>query len=697
MVSRRRIDTLLVLGAVVLILCSACRVMALQELHPPWPPEAVVTVQEDIWWETISNAYLSASLGTRGWIKPWPNAWPSAQYDVTGRWSLFSAKGDPETQSDDDQQLIFLGGLGLLPSPPKRPTALYWPCPCGYFGYFKVKIGETVHVVGDGGGSWVKRPIYYPTPPPGMGSGRQGGFIDAEWGIPAANPTTKVHITLHLIRDQLRFDITLINSGTMTQSIGLGINGDVTVDYSDTVGYPFIAGRGYSRQSGSVPMPLGTLLSGTNVPDMFEIMDSVDSPVVVARNILRLQDCVAPDYVAIGEWWDMQNGGSDGTVWLPQGFNPDPLEPVSDLNWLLCWTPVALGPGASRNIVTYYGVGAATGAWNYRVGKRMEPDSCALIVQGPRSLKYDSTTIGQNDLTPNPFEIKAYVNNLATDPGPYDMAEVTLSLYLPPGLMLSAGQNARQVLGRVALNTEPDPISWLIEPTGEYSGELEYFVTARDISGWQQVVSRKVFVPATKRNMFRSGYQLMHVPFTFNDPSIQHALGLPAGAFGARYYDPVSGQYLPLSRLTPGQAFWVYVSTVTRGRSLPFKLADDAAIVGEESSKQTKEQYIKLNRGWNLIGNPFVYPMYWGQVLVAGTSEPIISTVTLDQAVTNGWLSKTVFSWIPESGTYQHFKDNSELLLPWRGYWVNAYVPITLVLRPPVPPASDVTTQIGGH
>lgn len=630
-------------------------------------------------WETLSNRYISIAIGTAGWVKPWPESNSSLQYDIAARWAVVNAEGDPETASDNNRELIWLGGL----------------CPCGNFGFFKVKVADKVYMLGlPTSGGWTKVPYSYATPAPGFGVGRTGGYIEGEWAIPSTSaPLALAKIKMSIVRDQCRMEITLKNPATTTQSIGFGINGDVEVGDSISMGYPFIAGRGYTKQTAVLLQPLGTIMSGTNVPDTFEIMDSVDSPVTVARNTLGLQDCVKPDYIAIGQWSEL--AGAD--TWLPGGYNPDPLKPVTDLNWLLCWNPVSLGPGASRKIVTYFGVGAATGAWNYRVGRSMEQDSCSLAVQGPRSLKYDSTTVGLNDLTPNPFEIKAYLYNLATDPGPYNLEDVSMSLYLPAGLTLALGQSAKQTVGEVSANSESSAVVWQVEPTGEYSGELEYFVTARDVSGWQQVVSRKIFVPATKKSVFRSGYQLMHVPFTFNNPSIQHALGLPAGSFGAKYYDSGTGQYLPVTQLQPGQAFWVYVSTVASGRTLPFALADDAAIVGEDAGRQTREQYIQLRRGWNLIGNPFVYPMYWGQVLVASTSDPVISTVSLDQAVTNGWLSKTVFSWIPQSGTYEHFKDNSSLLMPWRGYWVRANVPCTLVLRPPVPPASDVTTLPGGY
>lgn len=634
---------------------------------------------KDADWATMSNRYISISLGKSGWVKPWPQSSPELQYDIPARWSVMTTEGDPETANDNMRELVWLASI----------------CPCGWFGEFKVKIGDQVYMLGlPASGGWTKVPYAYTSPAPGFGVGRTGGYIEAEWGAPTnGTPVVRVRIRMSIVRDQCRFEIILKNTSTTTQTVGFGMNGDVEVGDAISMGWPYIAGIGYTKQTAALTRPVATLLSGTNVPDMFETMDTVDSPVVVARNTLGLQDCTKPDYVAIGQY----NQLSSDTYWLPDNFNPDPLMPVTDLAWQLCWKPVALGPGASRKIVTYYGVGAATAAWNYRVGRTMEQDSCALAVQGPRSLKYNSTTLDQNDLDPNPFEIKAYVYNLATDPGPYNLEEVTMSLYLPPGLSLSAGQTSKQTVGRVPVNKESSAVTWQVVPTGEYCGELEYFVTARDVSGWQQVVSRKIFVPATKRNVFRSGYQLMHVPFTFNNPSVQHAFGLPAGSFGAKYYDPATGQYLPVSRLQPGQAFWMYVSTVTSGRTLSFKLADDAAIVGEDSGRQSREQYVALKKGWNLIGNPFVYPMYWGQVLVANTSDPVMNTVSLDQAVTNGWLSKTVYSWIPQSGTYEHFKDNDHLLVPWRGYWVRANRPCTLVLRPPVTPGSDVTTLAGGY
>ncbi len=134
MSNRSRIGILVAACGVALTLLVAGRVLAFQEHHPEWPPESVVEIEVGTYWENLSNRYIAISLGTRGWIKPWPVRNSSTQYDVAGRWSIITAAGDPGTDIDNNQQLIFLGGLGL--------TSLPAPCPCGNFGYFKVKIED---------------------------------------------------------------------------------------------------------------------------------------------------------------------------------------------------------------------------------------------------------------------------------------------------------------------------------------------------------------------------------------------------------------------------------------------------------------------------------------------------------------------------------------------------------------------------
>ena len=94
-----------------------------------------------------------------------------------------------------------------------------------------------------------------------------------------------------------------------------------------------------------------------------------------------------------------------------------------------------------------------------------------------------------------------------------------------------------------------------------------------------------------------------------------------------------------------------------------------------------------------MVGNPFVYPVYWGQVFVYLSGD----SVTIDEAVSRNWMDKTLFSWNTSKWDYDITSDKSTLLSPWKGYWVFAKQPITLVFRPPVIPAGDVTANPGGN
>jgi len=629
---------------------------------------------------SLANPYIGVSLGTAGTIPgPGEDEWQSS-----GRWAVVTYEGDPETSGDNDRGLIYGATYG----------------PAENYGFFKIKIGENIYLIGDdSSGYWEQSPVAYPVPPPGLGLGTTGGFIQGEWVVTATEGAEiSVLINAALVRDQARFAITITNQGTTAQSVGFGMFGDVEVANSTTIATPFVPGIGVVESPLAPARCFGSEFDAGEVPDYFEIFDDIANPAMVTRNTLNLADCVIPDHVLIGEDADL-SALALWDMWLADGYDPSVMDEVDNFAWLLTWKGKTLLAGQSRKIVTYYGVGAATSAWTYSEGNTVKRDRAVLAVQGPRSLKYDSDPLhgAANDLLPDPFTIQAYVYNLATDDGPYVLEDATAYLFLPPGLELAAGYTAQQDIGEVPKNSEGGPAVWEVVPTGEYCGELKYYVSVTDITGWSQTVERTIMVPATKRSVFRYGWQLMHVPFDFNNRQIDHVFGLNLGTFGARYWDPVSGAYLPVEQVEPGQGFWMFVGGMQFGDTQPTQVAADAAIVGEDFGKQVEEQYIPLKTGWNMMGNPFVYPIYWGQVLVYNPAEPTTGTLSLDEAVARRWISKTAFAWSPAQWSYMHFSDNDSLLLPWQGYWVYARKNVTLVMRPAAFPESEVTAQIGGY
>jgi len=694
-------------------------------------------------WVTLENAYVRCNVGIQGNIKAYAffddnvssgsssgrgdKVFAAEEHDwgVSGRYGVVSVSGDPDVPEDGNRPLTFMG--------------MY---PCHYFAYWKLRIGTDMRMIGDSTGSWFKEnlwsppmtPTKYDAPPPDLAAkepalGRMGPFIRGIWTTKGGNGSEiRTEIRIHLVRDLVRYEYRITNKGTATEKVGFQQVGDVetgdpafrTVDEGGYYGpydnscFAFVPAIGASKSDTTQRARIfgvgSDIISGKPVPRLpvpawIDYYDNVTSPLNATRNVLNQEDATKPDYVAIGEYNDLYHKD----LWIPTDYKPDFLHAILDMAWVLCWDQKDLKPGATRTIVTYYGVGSATSRWTYSVGKNVVPDSAVAAVEAPRSLRYNSTSIlpGEPELSPSQFSVKAWVYNLATDPGPFDLTDTTATISLPPGLELVPdipGNTERKEIGLVIGNSESLPVEWQVRPTGEYSGELSIYVsivdnsTAPGSTHWQQTVVRKIYVPAVKRGVFHFGWQLMHVPFNFNDFRIQKVFNL-VGAYGAKYWDPKRNNYFQVDQVKPGQGFWINVGILNWGETQPFFLdAATASIVGEApgTGTQTVTQSIPLSKGWNMIGNPFVYPMYWGQALVYSSTSGG-QTVTLDEALRNRWLSTTLFSYNPDKAGYDTTSSKEALLDPWKGYWVYAYQPITLILRAPAFPGGDVTANPGGQ
>ena len=65
---------------------------------------------------------------------------------------------------------------------------------------------------------------------------------------------------------------------------------------------------------------------------------------------------------------------------------------------------------------------------------------------------------------------------------------------------------------------------------------------------------------------------------------------------------------------------------LSSGETSTFQLATDANIVGEEDGTQRLEQDVSLSTGWNMIGDPFVYPVYGARFWSTMKGRPILWT-----------------------------------------------------------------------
>jgi len=587
----------------------------------------------------MSNPYLIVLMGKTDSAKLGGDDVPRS-----GRWGIWTLAGDPETTADDNEPIIY-------------------PCddggPGDSLGYTTIRIDGRSVIFGDStSGSWLLSPVKSDSSS-GNYIGKNGFYVLGQYLVTEGKIWCQ--FKLSIVRDQARLEVTLRNDDAQAHSVGLRHLGDLTVTgWTDSNAYPYIPGRGIVKSE--------TLMSGNDIPAYFEVFDDPQNPGVGVRNTILLEDATPPDRVGIGSWVNM---AADLWDWTPVPFGA-----VSDYAWALWWDPVTLSPHQTRKIITYYGMAAASSSWT--TGGKEDP--WCVAVQGPRALaiNYDPSVSPDLMLSPNPFKIKAYVYNLDHD---IPLSNVSVSLSLPPGLELVSG-DAAQVVGLVGRETESAPVEWTVRATGQVSGELTYYVDFAGSPSLSKTVARKIIIPATNTTSFTAGWQMVTIPFNFADPRIESVLGFAPDTYYSYAWNPQTQTYDTLTTVAPGKGFWFY-STINR----------TAASIASSGRPFTgsASQMIRLYKGWNQIGNPFLYDIPWGRVKVY--VDPWTDTMTIDEAYSKGYIRRTLYWFNTTTNEYEYSSDKQTPITPWKGYWVKALKDCYLVM----PSIEQIGASVGGY
>jgi hypothetical protein len=135
-----------------------------------------------------------------------------------------------------------------------------------------------------------------------------------------------------------------------------------------------------------------------------------------------------------------------------------------------------------------------------------------------------------------------------------------------------------------------------------------------------------------------------------------------------------------------GLAFWVV-------------FYNDTPIVINGVSDTTKAYNITLTRGtsgWNMIGNPFPFPVPWESVKVTYQGK----TMTLNDAVAANWIRPALYRYTKFGYTCQNPPE--AVLVPWEGHWVRVLpdnpekVGDSIVLQvPPISSGAIIETPNG--
>ena len=152
------------------------------------------------------------------------------------------------------------------------------------------------------------------------------------------------------------------------------------------------------------------------------------------------------------------------------------------------------------------------------------------------------------------------------------------------------------------------------------------------------------------------------------------------------HYDPGTGGYViaPPPENVPyhaGMGFWV-------------RTYQDDVTIDAEVEPVSGPVEVGLANGWLQLGNPYEFPLsIQGLKVRCGDT-----TLSLTDAMAQGWVSAYLFLYDPESGGYQVVAPPDGVIPAWAGFWFRSYVDggrlvISPVEAPPAAPTGALSSE----
>ncbi len=547
------------------------------------------------------------------------------------------------------------------------------------------------------------------------GTGTGGTGTTTVGTTPIINPQIEVDMTIYLVHDQVRFSFHVINNDTRGHQVGLAFVQEIQPDPNNVFGLDAPI-----RFPGSPYLHYESILQGSQIPSYYYTQLPVSAtenhtirgqmqpwvaggsePTPPTRMVVgkllaldgNLIDPTSGDYLSSPTPRSFQNvwnyAGPEYPLTLLTPPNNAPLlQPTQRIDTqsnnaqieavALLWDPQTIQPGQTIPIRTYIGSDASSAD---------DGTPLSLTVSSPQSLGVSTTA---NTSSPASFNISAWVDNL-TDllpSGGVDIGPVTLTVSLPSGLQLAAGQSITQTVNSLLPGAEQG-VTWQVTPTGSVNGSLPFTVTASPAFGNARTVQRSIQVPAQTGIFLRGAttsqgnYQFISIPLqtgtalasTVLFPGLPSAQALPNLAL----WNQTAGIYQSVSQFSPGIGYWIH-NVLPNDQTWPIDPNKYPPLLTTQQFK------LPLNQGWNQIGDPYLYQIPFSEVQVFDASTIAqYSTVQASQP-TPGLIYPVLFSYDTTSSdpTQWHLVSQTNFgfqMQPYTGYWIYCSQPITLVFN----------------
>lgn len=348
-----------------------------------------------------------------------------------------------------------------------------------------------------------------------------------------------------------------------------------------------------------------------------------------------------------------------------------------------------VGPGQARVIIQYYHT-----SWGY--SSYTKP--YVVTVDSPQLVQYSSSSSNPSGLTPNPMTVRVWIDNdypfADVNNGVPINVNVTLKFAKTTGLSFTSGQGAVEVtdnLGNGSVVAEEctksagtvqpaaginskigGAVDFTVQADGNQSGPLPYVVVTSATPGGQKTVKGAITVSATPRLTIPSGATLITCPWVVSDSAWSSVL--KTSAFNAYTWDPTQSGYVASTSSLRGHGTWIVsggLGTVALGGN-PTAPSDALSGAGLQT----------LKSGWNLVGNPYTYPIQLNSIVGVSGSDTNGSYVYSD-LVNQGIIGSYFAYWDTDLQQYQYIAGGTATLDPNKGYWVFVYTQEDLIIKWP--------------
>ncbi len=547
------------------------------------------------------------------------------------------------------------------------------------------------------------------------------GFSNRYMSATSTNDNIRAKLQVELVGDAARFRWTLTNLDTASANIGLWFGGSIAM---------LTSGSGFSGDSRSGFM--GTKLPYFYVPN--------GRPLNTDTSFDKtLNPTAFPAYVDMlfGETDNfgirIENGPSDATADVSENSPSEASNMwIGKSNFLLgdiadnaANFPVAMLPdtdgltafvqqfpdrpvpaGGTIQILHY--VRSNWGASDYKLPYGVTVDAPRVI--GTPRTDFNGNLLNGN-IFPNPFQMRVYVDNVGGygfDGKEFPLNDVRVKVKFAPtsgvtvtGSSASTPYELEKTIP-VVLERDNQFINFSASVGPNVSGVVPYTVEIHSQPGnVVKTIKSSIIIAARPRIQLTKDANLITLPFTFTDTSLDAVLGnfidpvVPGGDFQAYKWDPIQQGYVIVNSVTRGQGFWLVYNN-TAGATQIQDLLGNPSLTGTQLATAP---LVQTNSGFNMIGNPYNYPIPINQVLGVNAANPQVSH-TFREMVELGYVQSFLTTWDPVLKDYVYVDAENGVLEPHRGYWLRVLTADDITLNYPavfIPGTPEQTRKPGKY